>query len=147
VRRAKDGVKRLVLYKGVPVKIGRRTIYHVEYSDMLLLALLKRFRPALYREHVSTEAYAQIGNLTEAARIAGIDCATHYRKLEDPAYRAAFEAASKEDAQAPSRSPICRAAQDRFAFLRYVTPESARPQTLVRIRHAADALLIKPSGG
>ena len=28
VRRAKDGVKRPVLYKGAPVKIGRRTLYH-----------------------------------------------------------------------------------------------------------------------
>ena len=55
VRRAKDGVRRPVLYQGAPVKIGRRTLYYVEYSDTLLLALLKRFRPALYREHVTTE--------------------------------------------------------------------------------------------
>jgi hypothetical protein len=35
--------------------MGRRTLYHVRYSDTLLLALLRRFRPALYRDHVITE--------------------------------------------------------------------------------------------
>jgi hypothetical protein len=56
VRRAKDGVKRPVMYKGAPVKLGRRTLYITTYSDMLLLALPKRFRPTLYDEHISTEA-------------------------------------------------------------------------------------------
>lgn len=55
VRRAKEGVKRPVLYKGAPVKTGRRILYEYDYSDTLLLALLKRFRPALYREHVTAE--------------------------------------------------------------------------------------------
>jgi len=55
VRRAHQGVKRPVLYKGEPVKINRRVLYHLEYSDQLLALLLKRFRPALYREHVTTE--------------------------------------------------------------------------------------------
>src|SRR5215831_12295042 len=55
VRRAHEGVKRPVLYKGVPVKQGRRILYEIEYSDQLLLALLKRFRPNLYRERTVTE--------------------------------------------------------------------------------------------
>jgi argininosuccinate synthase len=55
VRRAIAGVKRPVLYKGLPVKTGRRILYEYQYSDTLLLALLKRFRPALYREHVTAE--------------------------------------------------------------------------------------------
>jgi len=55
VRRAHEGVKRPVMYKGAPVKQGRRILYETEYSDQLLLALLKRFRPALYRDHVTTE--------------------------------------------------------------------------------------------
>lgn len=55
VRRAHEGVKRPVMYRGAPVKQGRRILYEVEYSDQLLLALLKRFRPAAYREHLTTE--------------------------------------------------------------------------------------------
>src|SRR5215471_10755942 len=60
VRRAKDGVKRMVFYKGKPIRQGRRMIYVTEYSDQLLLALLKRFRPHLYREHISTEVTGSI---------------------------------------------------------------------------------------
>lgn len=59
VRRAYEGVKRPIFYGGKPMKTGRgknaRTFYEVEYSDQLLLALLKRFRPKLYREHVAAE--------------------------------------------------------------------------------------------
>jgi hypothetical protein len=55
VRRAMEGVKRPMMYQGMPVKLGRRILYHTQYSDMLLLALLKRFRPALYRDHVVSE--------------------------------------------------------------------------------------------
>ena len=57
ILRARDGVKRPVLYKGYPVKIGRsrKILYQTEYSDQLLITLLKRFRPALYRENVTTE--------------------------------------------------------------------------------------------
>ena len=59
VRRAMEGVKRVVLYRGKPVRTGRgrssRILYETTYSDQLLLALLKRFRPQLYRDHVMTE--------------------------------------------------------------------------------------------
>ena len=58
VRRAVEGVKRPMYYRGKQVRTaGRRgrTVYEVEYSDTLLLALLKRFRPALYRERTVTE--------------------------------------------------------------------------------------------
>lgn|SRR5215469_1096363 len=60
VRRAKDGVKRPIMYKGRPVKQGRRILYVTEYSDQLLALLLKRFRPHLYREHVTTEVTGSI---------------------------------------------------------------------------------------
>jgi hypothetical protein len=64
VRRAHEGVKRPVMYQGQPVKTGRgrssRILYETEYSDQLLLALLKRFRPALYRERVTTEVSGSI---------------------------------------------------------------------------------------
>jgi len=63
VRRAHEGVKRPVMYKGKPVRMGRgnsRILYETEYSDQLLLALLKRFRPALYRERTTTEISGSI---------------------------------------------------------------------------------------
>jgi hypothetical protein len=40
-----------VTYQGLPVKLGRRILYTVRYSDMLLIQLLRRFRPQLYRVH------------------------------------------------------------------------------------------------
>ena len=51
------GFKVPVLYKGKPVKVGggRKILYQKEGSDQLLIVLLKRFRPALYREQVTTE--------------------------------------------------------------------------------------------
>lgn len=56
IRRAHDGVKRPVMYKGQPVKLsGRRILYETEYSDQLLICLLKRFRPQLYRENQTVE--------------------------------------------------------------------------------------------
>jgi hypothetical protein len=55
VQRALHGVKRPVMYQGAPVKMGGRILYETTYSDMLLLALLKRFRPALYRDHIAAE--------------------------------------------------------------------------------------------
>jgi len=64
VRRALEGVKRPMFYRGKAVKTGRgrsaRTVYEVEYSDQLLITLLKRFRPALYREHTTTEVLGSI---------------------------------------------------------------------------------------
>jgi len=64
VRRALEGVKRPMYYRGKPVRTGRgrsgRTVYEVEYSDQLLVLLLKRFRPQLYREHVTAEVSGTI---------------------------------------------------------------------------------------
>ena len=61
IRRAM-GAKRPMYYRGKAVKTGRngRTVYEFEYSDQLLIALLKRFRPALYREHTTTEVSGSI---------------------------------------------------------------------------------------
>ena len=41
IRRARDGVKRPILYKGAPVKQGRRILYLTEYSDQLLIILVR----------------------------------------------------------------------------------------------------------
>jgi len=61
IRRAM-GAKSPMYYRGKPVKTGRggRTVYEVEYSDQLLITLLKRFRPALYRERTTTEVTGSI---------------------------------------------------------------------------------------
>jgi hypothetical protein len=55
IRRALVGVRRPLMYNGKPVKLARRILYHTQYSDMLLVKLLQRFRPKLYRDHVVAE--------------------------------------------------------------------------------------------
>lgn len=64
VRRAYHGVKRTLYFKGAPMKIGRgkgaRNAYETEYSDTLLLALLKRFKPNEYRERTQTEVTGSV---------------------------------------------------------------------------------------
>lgn len=63
VRRAVEGVDKAVFYRGKPVKTGGRRgrqVYETTYSDTLLLALLKRFKPAQYREHTLTEVTGSI---------------------------------------------------------------------------------------
>lgn len=64
VRRAQEGVKRMVLYKGKPVRTGRgrnaKILYETEYSDQLLILLLKRYRPELYRERTTTEVTGSV---------------------------------------------------------------------------------------
>jgi hypothetical protein len=63
VRRAYEGIRRPMYYRGKPVKTGGRRgrqVFEVEYSDTLLLALLKRFRPALYRDKVVAEVTGSI---------------------------------------------------------------------------------------
>jgi len=51
------GVKTPVLFKGKPVKVGasRKILYTKEGSDQLLIMLLKRFRPSLYRDNTTVE--------------------------------------------------------------------------------------------
>jgi hypothetical protein len=63
LRRAHEGVKKTLYYKGKPIRTGRgksRIAYETEYSDQLLIALLKRFRPALYRERTMTEVTGSV---------------------------------------------------------------------------------------
>ena len=56
VRRAIEGCRRAVYYRGEPVIDSQgNPIYELEFSDGLLTTLLKRFRPALYRENWHVE--------------------------------------------------------------------------------------------
>lgn len=74
VRRAVEGVKRPVFYRGKPVFTGtgrsRRMVVEHEYSDTLLLSLLRRFRPALYRDnqHVEHSGSVNLVDRLTAAR-------------------------------------------------------------------------------
>lgn len=52
VRRAVNGVSRPVLYQGKPVKINGKNLIEYEYSDTLLIFLLKGLRPGRYRDQV-----------------------------------------------------------------------------------------------
>lgn len=62
VRRAHEGVKKPMYYRGKPVFHGktRSYVYETEYSDQLLSLLLKRFRPDDYRERTETQITGSI---------------------------------------------------------------------------------------
>lgn len=64
VRRAYEGVKRVLYYKGKPIRTGRgrnaRIAYETQYDSQLLITLLKRFRPNLYRERTETQVTGSV---------------------------------------------------------------------------------------
>ena len=65
VTRAIHGSKRQLFWRGKPMKAKNgHLIYEVEWDTTLQLGMLKRFRPALYREHVVQEHTGSI-NLVE----------------------------------------------------------------------------------
>jgi hypothetical protein len=69
VERALLGVKRMQFYQGRPLRYNRELQYEIEYSDSLLLALLKRFMPDKYRERTSVDHTGSI-DLVERLRTA-----------------------------------------------------------------------------
>jgi hypothetical protein len=64
VERAIFGVERPVLYQGEHVHLNGKPLYEREYSDPLLLALLRRLKPQEYREHTAVEISGTV-NLAE----------------------------------------------------------------------------------
>ncbi|HTR37147.1 MAG TPA: hypothetical protein VMH80_14680 [Bryobacteraceae bacterium] len=62
VRRAVEGVRRPVLYRGKQVYIQGEPQYEVEYSDQLLIRLLEAMNPEKYRHH---HEHLQIAKLWE----------------------------------------------------------------------------------
>lgn len=68
VRRAVQGCKRAIYYRGKRVYAGtgkdRKPVYELEFSDQLLIHLLRRFRPALYRDNWHVEHSGSL-NLVE----------------------------------------------------------------------------------
>jgi hypothetical protein len=50
VRRANEGVSRPVTYKGKQVYIGGQPVYETDYSDQLLMFLLKAYDPERFKD-------------------------------------------------------------------------------------------------
>src|SRR5262245_29920011 len=69
VERAVRGVERLVLFAGKPVKVNGKLLYEREFSDQLLVQLLRRFKPNEYRERTAVEVSGSI-NLVERLQAA-----------------------------------------------------------------------------
>ena len=55
VRRARDGFKRLVLYKGKPIRVGGEWVYETGYSDGLLQFLLKTWDRKTYGDQIKID--------------------------------------------------------------------------------------------
>jgi hypothetical protein len=78
IRRAQNGVRRPVMYHGKPVMVptdpakraGKKNpkvpLYETDYSDTLMLAILKAKKPDEYREKLSTELTGKDGAPLEA---------------------------------------------------------------------------------
>jgi hypothetical protein len=59
VERGIHGVRKLVLYRGRPVKVRGQPLYETQYSDTLLLAVLRKFKPEC-RERQAVELSGSI---------------------------------------------------------------------------------------
>lgn len=70
VRRAIEGTRRMILYKGEPVKDPEtgEPMYELKYSDYLLIQLAKALAPEKYRE-----SFVPAGADDDGSRIAGRD--------------------------------------------------------------------------
>jgi hypothetical protein len=64
VRRAKDGVRRPLVYKGKQVYIQGEPIYQIEYSDQLLIRLLEAYNPETFKRRNET-TFQWSGDLSE----------------------------------------------------------------------------------
>jgi hypothetical protein len=64
VERAIFGVEKPVLFQGKQVKLNGRPLFEREYSDQLLITLLRRLKPQEYREHTAIQVSGSL-NLTE----------------------------------------------------------------------------------
>jgi hypothetical protein len=67
VERAIFGVEKPVLYQGEHVCLNGKPLFERQYSDQLLLALLRRLKPQEYREHTAVEISGSL-NLAERLR-------------------------------------------------------------------------------
>jgi hypothetical protein len=83
--RACNGVKRQLHWRGKPMKTrDGHLVYEIEFDNQLGLALAKRFRPKLYREHVVQEHTGSI-NLVERLEAARARLIAMRREEDDKA--------------------------------------------------------------
>ena len=68
VERVRNGIQRQLFWRGKPIRQNGRLVYETEYDTQLHVTMLKRFRPKLYREHVTQELSGTI-NLNLADRL------------------------------------------------------------------------------
>jgi len=75
VRRAAHGLTRPVLYKGKPVFVNGEMVVEKEYSDTLLIALLKAKLPEQFRERVENTHKFQLdpAKMTDEERTAWLE--------------------------------------------------------------------------
>jgi len=66
VRRAHEGVKKLVLWKGKPVRVSGELVYETEYDSNLLMFLLRAYDPKRFGDKLRTTFDANwSGNLED----------------------------------------------------------------------------------
>ena len=54
VRRAHEGVKKLVFWKGKPVRVNGELVYETEYDSNLLMFLLRAYDPKRFGDKIDT---------------------------------------------------------------------------------------------
>jgi hypothetical protein len=57
VRRAVDGVRKPIFYKGKPIRICGEIVYETEYSDTLLIQLLKAYYPEKFGDKPQVQVW------------------------------------------------------------------------------------------
>jgi hypothetical protein len=83
VDRVRNGIKRQLFHNGKPIKTKNgHLVYEVHFDTQLHIAMLKRFRPKLYREHIVQEHSGSI-NLVERLEAARARLVAMRREEED----------------------------------------------------------------
>jgi hypothetical protein len=66
VRRAVDGVRKPIFYKGKPIRICGEIVYETEYSDALLIQLLKAYHPEKFGDKPQVQVWnGDLDSLTD----------------------------------------------------------------------------------
>ena len=66
VRRAVDGVRKPIFYKGKPIRICGEIVYETEYSDALLIQLLKAYHAEKFGDKPQVQVWnGDLDSLTD----------------------------------------------------------------------------------
>ncbi len=117
VRRAREGVAKIVLYKGKPVYVNGKPLMEHQYSDQLLIQLLKANDPERFRDRMDINNLLEIDvdKLTPAQQDMIVDnvLKRHMSADEAAEYRKQLEAAVQiegtlieEDQDASHPAPV-----------------------------------------